>query len=123
MIKSLSLAALAMVTLTTMTSAADVIVGGEQIPHVGNTFTEKRWDGAYAGVLIGNSNGTVRDIANVQAAPQDTTGLFGGVFVGHNWQFDNNFVLGIEGDVVVGGPSVEWKNPGNGIIFSLLCNV
>jgi len=102
-----ALVAAALASLSVGAIAADsFIVGGEQITHV--TETGKRWEGAYVGVVGGNSIGTIQDVANPKAASRDTNGVFGGVVAGHNWQLDNGVVFGIEGDVIAGGPKSEW---------------
>lgn len=101
---AIMVAALAFVPSVAM--AQTYIVGGEQIAHV--TETVKRWDGAYVGVVGGKSVGTTQDIANSKAVARDTEGLFGGVVAGYNWQLDNGVVIGVEGDVIAGGPKSEW---------------
>lgn len=99
-----ALVALALVAAPAAMAADTFIVQGEQIAHV----TEKRWEGAYVGVVGGNATGTVQDIANPNAAARDTDGVFGGVVAGYNWQLDNGVVFGIEGDVLAGGAKSEW---------------
>lgn len=104
--KRLILAAVAALALTASVAAADTfIVGGEQIAHV-----EQRWDGAYVGVTGGRTFGKVQDISNASASAQDTVGLTGGVHAGYNWQLDNGVVLGVEGDILAGGPKTEWAS-------------
>lgn len=102
-------AAAAMLSLASVAHAADTfIVGGETITHVTNDG--KRWDGLYVGVTAGRATGTVQDISNASASAQDTKGLLAGVHAGYNWQLDNGVVLGVEGDVVVGGAKADWTS-------------
>jgi outer membrane immunogenic protein len=54
------------------------------------------WTGFYAGGLVGYGWGNVDTDT---AGDFDADGFLGGVFTGYNYQFPNNVVLGIEGDV------------------------
>lgn len=99
-----AIVAVALAAASSAVMAADTFfISGEQIPHV-----TERWDGAYVGVVGGGSVGTIGDVNNPNAVARDTKGAFGGVVAGYNLQLDNNVVVGIEGDVIAGGPSIDW---------------
>jgi len=61
------------------------------------------WTGFYAGVIGGADYGRT-DVTVLTAAPQKerpwVTGGLGGIEVGYNKQLPNNWVLGVEGDIV-----------------------
>lgn len=99
-----ALAAVILAVVPTAAMAETIIVSGQQIEHV----IEKRWEGPYVGVVVGKATGTTQDIANPSAVARDTDGVFGGVVVGNNWQLDNGVVIGLEGDILIGGAKSEW---------------
>ena len=87
------------------------------IPVIGVT----NWTGFYAGGFFGAAGGRT-DIA-FPASPQSTNrpwvfGPVGGIQLGYNYQFTNNWVLGFEGDIgaadVHGGRSagIQFTVPG-----------
>lgn len=61
------------------------------------------WSGAYLGIQGGYKTNEVKDfnLKNDESALYniDMNKFTGGIFVGYNFHFDNNIVLGIEGDV------------------------
>jgi outer membrane immunogenic protein len=83
--------------LSSPTLAADVMV---EAP----VATIYNWSGAYAGLFAGGAWGTVdvidEDGYNVTGFSHsyDTSGFFGGVHAGYNWQF-NNIVAGVEAEL------------------------
>jgi outer membrane immunogenic protein len=90
-------------------SAADIIVPDYTDP------TDLSWTGAYVGVSLGHANASyaVTDATGPQY--QDYIDAFNGDFelegwvlggqVGYNYQLDNNFVVGIQGLVLL--PDLE----------------
>ncbi|EFG9152987.1 porin family protein, partial [Escherichia coli] len=61
------------------------------------------WTGAYVGAQAGYGWGDSSAIRSPVYArlPYDPDGFLGGVYVGFNYQFPNNIVLGLEGDVAI----------------------
>lgn len=57
------------------------------------------WDGGYIGLMKGYGWDPARFSAGGVTVKPDLDGFLLGGFAGWNYQFDNNFVLGIEGDV------------------------
>ena len=69
------------------------------------------WNGFYIGGHVGwgrtKFNGTwFGDTATTVFPGQHLDGVLGGVQVGYNWQVNNTFVLGLEGDVSF----LDWKS-------------
>ena len=67
------------------------------------------WTGFYIGAHVGYGWGDAFD----GAAFVDIDGAFGGAQLGYNWQFNRNWVFGIEtdisaSDIGVGGFNVDW---------------
>ncbi|MGY5810715.1 outer membrane protein [Rhizobium sp. LEGMi198b] len=79
-------------------SAADVVTQAPEAPVV-VTPAGFTWAGAYAGIRGGGNwvNGDF-SIPGASASEDLSGGLVGG-FIGYNWQFENNVVLGLEGDL------------------------
>lgn len=79
--------------------AADAVVS-EPLPEA-PTAAVFSWSGLYLGAQAGygwgDSQFTDRDTSDYLV--YDPDGFTGGVHVGYNWQFQNNIVLGLEGDV------------------------
>ncbi|MCX5577085.1 outer membrane protein [Kaistia terrae] len=67
-------------------------------------------DFKYPGDITVNDDGDIFSIANGELE-QDASGGFGGVQVGYNWQFNQNWVVGIEADIAAS--SYEGKLTGN----------
>lgn len=62
------------------------------------------WSGPYAGVTAGYGfSGEAKDETAIGGNKIDTKGFLGSGFVGYNYQFDNNVVLGAEGDLGYSG--------------------
>lgn len=61
------------------------------------------WSGFYLGALLGYSFG---DADTDETGEIEVDGIDGGVYAGANWQY-NNFVLGIEADVLASGAEGE----------------
>jgi outer membrane immunogenic protein len=87
--------------------AADAIQSLPEAP-VASTYT---WTGAYAGVHAGYGWGHTRDTNNPAAEKKDIDGGLGGIQAGYNYQFDNNIVLGVEGDISFGSINNKWRDP------------
>lgn len=94
--KKLLLASVALAALAAAPAfAADAIVE-EPIVDLPVGFS---WTGAYIGIQGGYSWGDVdRDTGAFQNS-YDADGFLGGVHVGYNYQFTNNLVVGVEGDM------------------------
>ncbi|MBL0373860.1 porin family protein [Rhizobium sp. KVB221] len=85
--------------------AADVVTPEPVAPEVVEVAPISSWDGAYIGAF-GGAGWLDGDYDFGTSSHSRTSG--GGVigkFGGYNYQFDNNFVLGIEGDV-----SYNWND-------------
>lgn len=61
------------------------------------------WSGAYVGGLIGYGWGDSRFDDGVPSNSFDIDGFAGGLTVGYNYQFNPNWVVGVEGDVSLSG--------------------
>ncbi|MET3792648.1 outer membrane protein [Aquamicrobium terrae] len=87
--------------------AADVVMEEPPAPAPIAELPVASWTGPYAGVNLGYGfSGRVREPGNSIS----TDGFLGGAFVGYNYQMDNNFVLGAEGDIGYSG--VKGSNAG-----------
>jgi len=102
--KTLSAAALAIgVIFGSSAYAADMAVKGPApAPYV-----LYNWTGFYAGIEAGGGWGTeqVTDITATSSAPAgfvnnsiDMKGVLGGFYYGYNYQFNNQWLVGIDGD-------------------------
>lgn len=78
--------------------AADVIAGPSSPPVAFEepTFT---WSGAYVGIQGGGAWATGEFSGFGISSSEDANGGLLGAFAGFNYQFDNNLVVGVEGDV------------------------
>ncbi|MDB5525037.1 MAG: porin family protein [Rhizobium sp.] len=80
--------------------AADAIDSIPAAPEaVEETVVPAGWDGPYLGVMGGAEWLKSRYDFGATSASRTQGGGLIGKFAGYNMQFDNNFVLGIEGDV------------------------
>jgi outer membrane immunogenic protein len=76
------------------------------------------WTGLYLGGLVGYGWGSV----DTDTTSFDADGFLGGVYTGYNYQFPNNVVVGIEGDVTYhdqdgsGGGGVSASTDWNGTL-------
>lgn len=68
----------------------------------------KRFEGIHFGAHAGGLKGNTRDIANRNASEKDLRGAAGGVSLGARKQLDNGVVVGVVGDVTVGGAKKSW---------------
>jgi opacity protein-like surface antigen len=83
------------------------------------------WTGFYVGGVLGADYGRT-DVTVLTPVPQRerawVAGALGGFEAGYNWQFPNNWVLGVEGDIVAtnthGARSLPPGNALGGPIFS-----
>jgi outer membrane immunogenic protein len=76
------------------------------------------WTGFYIGADIGGGFGNTRitsDTFNWQSHGLDTSGVIGGGYVGYNYQFNQTFVLGIEGDFQGSSSSASFYNAFNDV--------
>ncbi|WP_319518992.1 outer membrane protein [uncultured Martelella sp.] len=93
------LALAAVAALATTAQAADIVAPTAQptyTPAPAKAFT---WEGVYLGAA-GGMGWTEGKLSVPGASESDdfTGGMFGG-FAGYNYQFDNNLVLGVEGEI------------------------
>jgi len=101
--KTLALAAALALGATGYAAAADAVV--DEVVVVDSAYN---WSGVYVGGQVGyvvdgsadynylDAQGTTYDYGN------DPDGFIGGAYVGYNYQFSNNIVLGGEADIVWG---------------------
>ena len=84
--------------LPALAEAADIPVGAPATGDpVGISPSDRDWSGIYLGVLLGYSFGE----SDLEPGPNvDTDGFDGGVYAGYNYQF-NNWVTGVEADMVL----------------------
>lgn len=96
--KSVLLSLLASFAMISAASAADAIMAPQPAP-VAPMAVPFSWSGGYAGIRGGGVwiNGDF-SIPGATASENFNGGLVGG-FVGYNWQFQNNIVVGVEGDL------------------------
>ncbi|CAI1511359.1 Opacity protein and related surface antigens [Serratia quinivorans] len=71
------------------------------------------WEGFYTGANIGYGWGHSQDHSNSDAVKQDIKGIASGIQLGHNWQFENNIVLGVEGGLSLNDIKKDWKDRDN----------
>ena len=71
------------------------------------------WSGLYAGANAGYGWGSTNDVGNPNAKKQDIDGFSGGFQFGHNWQFNNNVVLGLEANLSFNNLKEDWKDRDN----------
>ena len=97
--RALKFALLASLAIATPTLAADLSPQSAQ-PEAYN------WSGIYVGAQAGYvwGNSTYDGAGSPAGPPFNSTsvnpkGGFGGAFVGYNYQFDGNYVVGVEADV------------------------
>ena len=66
---------------------------------------QSSWTGPYIGADLGYMFGStaVTDAGVVTETGAATDGFIGGIYGGYNWQIDDSWVAGIEGDVSVAG--------------------
>ena len=69
-----------------------------------------QWTGFYAGGNLGYGSGHSRDEGNSTSWGDSIDGVVGGIQVGHNWQFDNNIVLGVAANMYLSDMGVAFKN-------------
>lgn len=71
------------------------------------------WNGFYTGANLGYGWGQTQDISNSDATKQKVNGILGGIQAGHNWQLDNNVVLGVETNLAFSNIKENWKDKNN----------
>lgn len=69
-----------------------------------------QWTGFYAGGNLGYGSGHSRDEGNSTSWGDSIDGVVGGIQVGHNWQFDNNIVLGVAANLNLSDMGDAFKN-------------
>jgi outer membrane immunogenic protein len=70
------------------------------------------WTGFYVGADIGGSFGSTslhNDWTSWNSHSSNSSGVMGGGYVGYNYQLNQNFVLGVEGDFQGTGASNSWQ--------------
>lgn len=114
--RGLLLSTVALVALAGSAFAADLPSRKEAPVYVAPApaFT---WTGFYVGADIGGAFGSTQ-LTNFGGYPwtshsMDESGVMGGGFVGYNYQLNQNFVLGVEGDFQGTSASANfaWNNP------------
>jgi outer membrane immunogenic protein len=76
------------------------------------------WTGFYVGADIGGSFGSTSvhdNWTNWNSHSLDTSGVLGGGYVGYNYQLNQNFVLGVEGDFQGSSASNSWSWVGSNL--------
>lgn len=74
------------------------------------TAAPAQWDGLHLGVQASHAEGHSQDRSNVNATEKSIRGFAGGLQGGRYWQFDNQLVTGIEGDLSFGSIKRNWKD-------------
>ena len=69
-----------------------------------------QWAGFYAGGNLGYGSGHNQDVGNSDSWGDSIGGVVGGIQVGHNWQFDNNIVLGVAANLNLSDIGDDFKN-------------
>lgn len=96
--KALLLSAL-LASIAPAAFAADAIDAVPAAPEPAQVVVPAGWDGPYVGVMGGAEwLKSHLDVGGTGIRHTEFGGLLG-TFAGYNYQFDNNFVLGLEGDV------------------------
>ncbi|AWC20855.1 Opacity protein antigen [Aminobacter sp. MSH1] len=106
--KKILLASAVVVAFAGAARSADVVATEPELAPAGFS-----WTGAYVGVQAGNSWGDANaDYVNpfVWPTSHDPAGFLGGVYVGYNYQFSNNIVLGLDADIAWSGANSEFKD-------------
>lgn len=75
--------------------------------------SSENWEGFYIGGNLGYGAGDTKDQSNPDAAEQSMEGVTGGIQAGHNWQFDNNVVLGVEAGLSFNDINKSWHDQEN----------
>ncbi len=81
------------------------------------------WTGFYVGADIGgafSSTSLNNTFTGMNSHSLDTSGVMGGGYVGYNYQLNQNFVLGLEGDFqgTSASQSSSWLDPSVGVAFT-----
>jgi len=101
MMKKLLYTAAAVFALAGVANAADAVTQVPAAPAVEDAPVVFTWSGPYIGIQGGYGWGDAD--STISGAPvtfgSDLDGGLFGAFVGYNYQFSNNLVLGVEGDV------------------------
>lgn len=71
------------------------------------------WSGFYVGGNVGYGSGHKQDKSDSDAWGESFSGINGGLQVGHNWQYNNNFVLGVVANLSLSDMSDDYKNSDN----------
>ena len=66
-------------------------------PNYSQQSSDQQWDGFFMGATLGYGFGDVSATGPSGNFNTDPEGIFGSVYVGHDWQF-GNFILGLEGE-------------------------
>jgi outer membrane immunogenic protein len=105
-IRTLGASAVALVAGAGMAAAADIYQQQDTVAPIYNPTPAYSWNGPYVGLTGGYGWG---------GSTISNDGWLGGAYAGYNFQLDNNWVVGLEGDITAtsksGGTSVTIKNP------------
>jgi outer membrane immunogenic protein len=77
------------------------------------------WTGFYVGADIGGAFGQTNlhsDWSGWNSHSLDTSGVLGGGYVGYNYQINQNFVIGVEGDFQGTGAEKSWSWVGSNVL-------
>lgn len=75
--------------------------------------TTSDWNGFYLGANAGYGWGHSHDKGNIDATENKIKGFSGGIQAGHNWQFENNIIVGVEATLSLNNISESWKDRDN----------
>lgn len=108
--KKLLIATATLAILSPAAFAADAIIYEPVAQPAPERFVAYDWSGGYVGAHAGYGWGSAHDKNNPQAVKKEIDGGLVGIQAGYNWQFDNNLVLGVEGDVSFGSVNDKWRD-------------
>lgn len=89
--------AFAAVNYAQYAQAADAIINHETVPVIDYGHS---WTGGYIGFQTGYQNGSFKERFSGQHHTRNSSdGVLGGIYAGYNFEFWNNVILGIDGDI------------------------
>jgi len=99
MLKTIALASATLLSTCAMAFAAD-LTESNPVPPIAFETPAFTWTGAYIGISGGAGwlDGSTTKMRRFHDQQDFDGSVFGG-FVGHNWQFANGIVVGLEGDI------------------------
>lgn len=111
MIRKYIIAAAALVAAGSTAMAADISYDAAPAPIPAQTYN---WTGFYVGLTGGLASGDT-DLfitdgeESLTLFSGSSSGFIGGVQVGYDWQFENNFVLGAVADISASDKGFSWR--------------